>query len=77
MLPDLRLLLTFLFVEPAFRSQLQVRLQIPQRTREVVQMVRKQAAIAELALRRRVDRQKELGGVARLGEGSTSARTGA
>ena len=47
-------------------DSLQIRLQIAQRAGHVVQVIREQSAIAQLAQRRRRQRQQQLGDVARL-----------
>ena len=55
-------------VHLAEARQFQVRLQIAQRAGDVVQVIRQQAAIAQLAQRRRRRRQQQLGDVACLRE---------
>ena len=47
-------------------DSLQIRLQIAQRAGDVVQVIGEQAAVAQLAQRRRRQRQQQLGDVARL-----------
>src|ERR1051325_10012004 len=52
----------------AGRGERQVRLQVAERRGEIVQVIRHQAAVAELVRRGRIDREQELGDVARLRE---------
>src|SRR5205814_10455358 len=67
-LPDLRVLLAFLLVKRRGGRELQVRLKIPKRGREVFQVIGEQAAIAQLVDRRRIDGEQQLRDVARLGK---------